>query len=221
MKNSSTTITRTRIKICGITSIEDAGYVCAAGADSIGLVFYEKSPRNVSIAKAKEICESLPPLVTCVGLFLDPCSDFVNSVLSEVKLDLLQFHGLESPEFCDSFSRPYIKAIGMEGISSEDEFAQITIQYSKAKGFLVDSHATGKAGGTGKTFDWKNVPQMQQKPIILAGGLNPENVASALEQLNIYGIDLSSGVESKPGIKDPIKIKKMMNEVYRVQCSKL
>ncbi len=213
-------IIRTRVKICGITSVEAAHDVCSAGADSIGLVFYEKSPRNVSIDQAKLICDSLPPFVTCVGLFLNPSEDFVNTVLQDVKLDLLQFHGIESADFCNSFPRPYIKAIGMEGISSEDEFAEITKQYTNAKGFLVDSHATGKAGGTGKTFDWKNVPQTQEKPIILAGGLNPENVADALQQLNLYGVDLSSGVESQPGIKDPEKVKKLMNEVYRVQCSK-
>jgi len=220
MNSMSAKINRTRVKICGITSTQDADNVCAAGADSIGLVFYEKSPRNVSIAKAKEICDSLPPFVTCVGLFLNPSSDFVNSVLSEVKLDLLQFHGIETAKFCDSFSRPYIKAIGMEGILSEDEFAEITKQYTNAKGFLVDSHASGKAGGTGKTFDWKNVPQQQQKPIILAGGLNPENIGDALQQLNLYGVDLSSGVESQAGIKDPEKIRKLMKEVYRVQCNK-
>ncbi|MGK0270439.1 MAG: phosphoribosylanthranilate isomerase [Cocleimonas sp.] len=213
-------IIRTRVKICGITSIEAANDVCSAGADSIGLVFYEKSPRNVTIDQAKLICDSLPPFVTCVGLFLNPSEDFVNTVLKDVKLDLLQFHGIESAYFCNSFPRPYIKAIGMEGISSEDEFAEMTKQYTNAKGFLVDSHATGKAGGTGKTFDWKNVPQTQEKPIILAGGLNPENVADALQQLNLYGVDLSSGVESQPGIKDPEKVKKLMNEVYRVQCSK-
>ncbi len=220
MTDLNKNMTRTRVKICGITSTEVAHDVCAAGADSIGLVFYEKSPRNVSIAQAKEICDSLPPFITCVGLFLNPSDDFVNAVLNEVKLDLLQFHGIETAEFCHSFSRPYIKAIGMEGISGEEEFTQAIQQYTHAKGFLVDSHATGKAGGTGQTFDWKNVPQMQEKPIILAGGLNPENVADALQQLNIYGVDLSSGVESQPGIKDPDKIKKLMNEVYRVQCSK-
>ena len=220
MHNINQTITRTRVKICGITSVQDAKNVCDAGADSIGLVFYKKSPRNVGISQAQEICDSLPPFVTCVGLFLDPSEEFVNEVLNEVKLDLLQFHGLESAEFCESFSRPYIKAIGMEGISSEDEFTEVTKQYTNAKGFLVDSHATGKAGGTGKTFDWKNVPQVQEKPIILAGGLNPENVADALQQLDLFGVDLSSGVESKPGIKDPEKVQKLMNEVYRVQCSK-
>ena len=220
MKQTHAKNSRTRVKICGITSTKAAQNVCDAGADSIGLVFYEKSPRNVSIEQAKTICDSLPPFVTCVGLFLDPTEAFVNAVLDQVKLDLLQFHGLETPEFCDSFSRPYIKAIGMKGITSEEEFAEITKAYTQSKAFLIDSHATGKAGGTGKTFDWKNVPQMQQKPIILAGGLHPENVASALEQLDIYGVDLSSGVESEPGVKDPDKIKKLMNEVYRVQCRK-
>lgn len=220
MNNLSSKTTRTRVKICGITSILDAHHVCAAGADSIGLVFYKKSPRNVSIAQAKEICDSLPPFVSCVGLFLDPSSDFVNTVLAEVNLDLLQFHGLESATFCHSFARPYIKAIGMKGISTEDEFADFTQQYSSAKGFLVDSHAAGKAGGTGKTFDWKNVPQAQRKPIILAGGLTPDNITDALQQLDVYGVDLSSGVEIQAGIKDPEKIKKLMTEVYRVQCSK-
>lgn len=210
---------RTRVKICGITSIEAAQNVCNSGADSIGLVFYKKSPRNVGISQAREICDSLPPFVTCVGLFLDADKDFVNEVLAEVKLDLLQFHGLETADYCDSFSRPYIKAIGMENIHSEAEFSKMTEPYANAKGFLVDSHATGKAGGTGQTFDWKNVPQTQQKPIILAGGLNPENVGNAIQQLDLYGVDLSSGVESKPGIKDPEKVRKLMNEVYRVQCN--
>lgn len=220
MQNLNKNIKRTRVKICGITSIQDAQNVCNSGADSIGLVFYEKSPRNVSISQAKVICDSLPPFVTCVALFLDPTAEFVNSVLDEVNIDLLQFHGVETAEFCNSFSRPYMKAIGMKGISSEDEFTKATEQYTHAKGFLVDSHATGKAGGTGETFDWKNVPQQQEKPIILAGGLNPENIADAVKKLNIYGIDLSSGVESQPGIKDPEKIKKLMNEVYRVQSNR-
>ena len=220
MTSPEHTINRTRVKICGISTLETAQQVCDAGADAIGLVFYEKSPRNVSISQAKQICDALPPFVNCVGLFLDPSREFVDQVLREVKLDLLQFHGLETAEFCDSFSRPYIKAIGMKGISTEAEFSKITEQYENAKGFLVDSHASGKAGGTGKAFDWKNVPQMQQKPIILAGGLNPENIGDALQQLNLYGVDLSSGVESQAGVKDPEKIKQLMNEVYRVQCSK-
>lgn len=219
MKNLNSTNCRTRVKICGITSTQDAHFVCASGVDSIGLVFYEKSSRYVSIPQAKEICDSLAPFVTSVGLFFNPSSELVESALEEVQLDLLQFHGIESSEFCDSFNRPYIKAIGMADISSEEEFADICNQYSHAQGFLVDSHATGEAGGTGKTFEWKNVPQKQVKPIILAGGLTPDNVGDALQQLDLYGIDLSSGVESKPGVKDPEKIMQLMNEVYRVQCN--
>ena len=211
---------KTRIKICGITRIEDAQNVCDAGADAIGLVFYEKSVRNVNIAQAKVICESLPPFVNSVGLFLDASPEFVHSVLASVPLDLLQFHGSESPEYCASFSRPYIKAVGMKNMKADNNFAafrKYADQFTEAKGFLVDSHGTGKAGGTGETFDWSNVPQSYAKPIILAGGLNPNNVADAIEQVSVYGVDLSSGVESAPGIKDKDKITQLMNEVKRVQ----
>jgi phosphoribosylanthranilate isomerase len=210
---------RKRVKICGITSIEDAQTVCDAGVDAIGLVFYEKSPRNVSIQQAKAICESLPPFVTSVGLFLDAPKEFVESVLAEVSLDLLQFHGSEQADYCESFKRPYIKAIGMQGINDEAEFNSFADEYPRAKGFLVDSHAAGKAGGTGQTFNWENLPRSCNKPIILAGGLNPENTADAIKIDDIYGIDLSSGVESSPGIKDPQKIQQLMTEVYRVQCN--
>ncbi|WP_299871538.1 phosphoribosylanthranilate isomerase [uncultured Cocleimonas sp.] len=209
---------RVRVKICGITSVEAAQAVANAGCDSIGLVFYEKSPRNVSMEKAAEICASLPPFVTCVGLFLDPTTEFVETVLANVGLDLLQFHGSETPEFCKSFPRPYIKAIGMESVNTEDDFKKLADIYTTAKGFLVDSHASGKAGGTGKTFDWSHVPQNYAKPIILAGGLNPKNVANAMQACDVYGIDLSSGVESQPGIKDNQKITQLMKEVHRVHC---
>ncbi len=209
---------RIRVKICGITSIEDAKKVCDAGVDAIGLVFYEKSPRNVSIPQAAEICSSLPPFVSTVALSLDASPDFVNSVLASVPIDLLQFHGSESPEYCASFNHPYIKVIGMKDIDTFEKFDAIAKQYPDAKGFLVDSHATGKAGGTGKTFEWENTPLNYQKPIILAGGLNPENISEAILQAPVYGYDLSSGVESTPGIKDEEKIIYLMNEVKRVQC---
>ena len=208
--------TRTRVKICGITRTEDAQAVYGAGADAIGLVFYEKSPRNVSIEQAKTICDSLPPFVTSVGLFLDATPEFVHSVLASVPLDLLQFHGSESPEYCASFERPYMKAVGMKDMSADNnhaDFRQYADQFSEAKAFLIDSHGAGKAGGTGETFDWKNIPQDYDKPIILAGGLNPDNVAEALQQRSIYALDLSSGVESSAGIKDKEKIMQLMNEV--------
>jgi len=225
-----------RTKICGITSVEDALNVCNAGANALGLVFYAKSPRNVSSEQAAEICRAMPPFVTSVGLFLDAPATFVNEILTAVPLDLLQFHGSETPEYCASFNRPYIKAVGMkEFLQSEDQdeieasFKRYADQYPDAKGFLIDSHGAGKAGGTGESFNWKKVPQGidkqgYEKPIILAGGLEPENISEAIQSAGlIYGVDLSSGVESAPGIKDKQKIEKLMrnirmSEVRRVQC---
>ncbi len=212
---------RVRVKICGITSVKDAMYACDAGVDAIGLVFYPKSPRNVNIDQATEICNALPPFVSAVGLFLDASLDFVHSVLASAPLDLLQFHGSETPDYCSAFQRPYIKAVGMKEIQGDDsltKFANYANQFTDSKGFLVDSHGTGKAGGTGKTFDWGHTPLDYDKPIILAGGLNPENIAAAIEQAPVYGVDLSSGVEKEPGIKDKHKIMQLMKEVKRVHC---
>jgi len=220
MKNNAN---RVRVKICGITSVKDAMYACDAGVDAIGLVFYPKSPRHVGIDQATEICNALPPFVSAVGLFLDASTDFVNSVVASAPLDLLQFHGSETPGFCRSFARPYIKAVGMKEMQGDDslaKFASYAGQFTDSKGFLVDSHGAGKAGGTGETFDWSHAPVKYDKPIILAGGLNPANVAAAIEQTAVYGVDLSSGVEKAPGIKDKQKIMQLMEEVKRVQCNK-
>ena len=199
--------------------MEDAQAVCDAGADAIGLVFYEKSPRNVSIEQAAAICDSLPPFITSVGLFLDAPVSFVDSVLESVPLDLLQFHGSETAEYCASFNRPYIKAVGMKNRQKGD-FVHYANQFKTARGFLIDSHDAGKAGGTGKIFDWKNIPQAYDKPIILAGGLNPDNIADAIHKTSVYALDLSSGVERAPGVKDKQKIIKLMNEVRRAQYDK-
>ncbi len=220
-----------RTKICGITSTEDALKVCDAGVDALGLVFYAKSSRNVSSEQAAEICHATPPFVTTVGLFLDAPVEFVNEILKSVPLDLLQFHGSESPTYCASFNRPYIKAVGMkEFLQSEKQedieiaFKKYADQYPQAQGFLVDSHSAGKAGGTGETFNWNKIPQGIDKPIILAGGLNPKNISEAIQTADpIYGVDLSSGVESAPGIKDKTKIEALMknirmSEVRHVQC---
>lgn len=208
---------RVRVKICGITSVKDALSACEAGVDAIGLVFYEKSPRNIQINTAKSICAALPPFVSTVGLFLNADQETVQTVLEKVPLDLLQFHGTESPEFCSRFSRPYIKAVGMQNTTTE-QLTAYTERYLQARGFLVDSHPGGQAGGTGKTFDWNRLPRDFHKPIILAGGLNPDNVAQALAAVDVYGLDLSSGVESQPGVKDSRKIRQLMEEVKRVQC---
>jgi len=204
----------TRVKICGITSLTDALNAIHAGADALGFVFYPKSPRYITPEQAAEICHFLPPFVTTVGLFMNAKASQVEATLDTVSLDLLQFHGNETPEFCRTFNRPYIKALGIDGL---EDFSSLADQYSDALGILVDSHALGKAGGTGKTFDWKLLPKNYSKPIILAGGLNPENIAEAIRETAVYAVDLSSGVESSPGIKSKAKIDALMQEVKHVE----
>lgn len=179
--------------------------VSAAGADALGLVFYPNSKRNLSIEQAAEICKAIPPFVATVGLFLDAEARFVEQVLAAVPLTVLQFHGSESPAYCAQFQRPYIKAVGMKGLAVAG-FAAYADQYPDAQGFLVDSHAPGAAGGTGEVFDWTQVPQDYPKPIILAGGLTPDNLAEAIRLSRVYAVDVSSGVEMSPGIKDAAKV---------------
>jgi len=207
---------RTRVKICGITRVEDALVAAEFGVDAIGLVFYKKSPRHVDVEQAIKIIMALPPFVTSVGLFMDAPADDISAIVKSVPLDLLQFHGDECPANCGQYGLPYIKAVAMQ---SHMNYALYTASYPDAAGFLLDSHGTGQAGGTGKTFDWTQMPEGQEKPLILAGGLSPDNVADAIEQVKPYGIDLSSGVESSPGIKDASKIENLMKEVREVDCS--
>ncbi|MEZ5478804.1 MAG: phosphoribosylanthranilate isomerase [Thiolinea sp.] len=202
-----------RVKICGITSLEDARYAAELGADALGLVFYDKSPRNLNIKQALEIYQVIPPFVTVVGLFLDARQAFVEDVLADVPLDLLQFHGSESPEFCSGFARPYIKAVGMQGIITSGGFAAYADQHTEARGLLLDSHVPGAAGGTGKVFDWSLTPQDYHKPVILAGGLHAGNIAEALRTPGVYAVDVSTGVESAPGVKDHAKMAAFMRAV--------
>ena len=206
---------RTRVKICGMTRPEDAVEAARLGVDAIGLVFYEKSPRNVSLQQAQLICDALPGFVTIVALFMDPDAKLVNRVLATCPVDLIQFHGKESVEFCESFNRPYIKAMGM---ADGTDLSKFTGGYTKAKGWLLDSHAVGDAGGTGEVFNWENIPEHYRQSIILAGGLKPDNVAEAILKVRPYALDLSSGVESAPGIKDAALMAKLMNEVKRIDC---
>ena len=206
---------RTRVKICGITRVEDALTVSRHGVDAIGLVFYEKSPRNVNVDQAVEICKSLPAFVTVVALFKDADEDFVRSVISQVPIDLLQFHGTETEAFCLQFEKPYIKAVGMSGQNDITDFAK---QYTTARGLLLDSHAIGEDGGSGHVFDWGTIPKNIQGQIALAGGLTADNVAEAISQVRPFAVDISSGVESSGGIKDEALIKAFMNEVKRVDC---
>jgi len=204
---------RTRIKICGITRLEDA--LCAAelGADALGFVFYAKSPRYIEPAAAREIVAALPPFVTTVGLFLDARGETIRETLAEVALDMLQFHGDECPADCGAYDRPYLKAVPMGGAI---DVAGYMNTYPDAAGFLLDSHAPGMAGGTGETFDWRVIPPKLPRPVILAGGLSADNVAQALHQNRVWGVDVSSGVEQSPGIKDAAKMAAFIDEVKSV-----
>ena len=189
---------RTRIKICGITRPEDALAAADAGADAIGLVFYEPSPRAVTIAAAAAIVAELPPFVAAVGLFVDASHDEVSAVLDNVQLDILQFHGNETPDFCASFGRPWYKALRMQ---PGDNIEGRAATYAGGRAILLDSYRAGVPGGTGETFDWDLVPALP-RPLILAGGLDPENVGAAIQRARPAAVDVSGGVEVTPGVKD-------------------
>ena len=204
---------RTRIKICGITNLQDAKVVIDEGVDAIGLVFCENSPRYINISKAKEIVENTMPFVNCVGLFVDAEKEYINDVLKEVALDTLQFHGQESEQACALYNKPYIKAIRMnENINLSEEVEK----YFSAHALLLDTYIEGLPGGTGIVFDWDLIPKDMAKPIILAGGLNASNVKDAIKKISPYAVDVSGGVEAEKGKKDPSKIKEFINEVMNV-----
>ncbi|UVE19066.1 phosphoribosylanthranilate isomerase [Pseudomonas sp. LS44] len=201
-----------RCKICGITRLEDALAAVDAGADAIGLVFYDKSPRAVSVQQARLIISALPPFVSTVGLFVNADRDELNALLDALPLDLLQFHGDETASDCAGYRRPYIKALRVK--SGDDIAAQVN-QFSGASGILLDTYVEGVPGGTGKAFDWSLVPRELALPIILAGGLTPGNVRAAIEQVRPYAVDVSGGVEASKGIKDVEKIRAFIREVGR------
>lgn len=194
---------RTRVKICGITSVNDANLAVSAGADALGFVFYPPSPRFVSDAQAATICNVTPAFVCRVGLFVNQDATRINEILSNVSLDLLQFHGDESPFFCRQFQRPYIKAIR---VKSDTNLVQYADEYHDAKALLLDAFVEGVPGGTGLAFDWSLIPSNYAMPIILAGGLTPENVGMAILKTRPYAVDVSGGVELSKGIKSADKI---------------
>jgi phosphoribosylanthranilate isomerase len=174
-------------------------------------VFYDQSPRNVSINQALEIANHIPAFVSVVGLFVNAEPSFINEVICNAKIDLLQFHGDESPEECASYSLPFIKAIR---VKSDTNLVQYAKEYSAAKALLLDAYAEGIAGGTGHVFDWNLIPKQLAKPIILAGGLKADNVAQAIQQVMPYAVDVSGGVEASKGVKDAAKIAAFMRQVY-------
>ncbi|WP_339532371.1 phosphoribosylanthranilate isomerase [Pseudomonas mucidolens] len=199
-----------RSKICGITRMEDALAAVEAGADAIGFVFYAKSPRAVTAQHARAIIAGLPPFVTTVGLFVNASACELNETLDAVPLDLLQFHGDETPEQCEGYHRPYIKALR---VKAGDDIAGSCAVYAGASGILLDAYVDGVPGGTGQAFDWSLIPTGLNKPIILAGGLSADNVAQAIAQVRPYAVDVSGGVEQSKGIKDHARIQAFMQAV--------
>jgi phosphoribosylanthranilate isomerase len=202
-------ILRTRIKICGLTRPGDARMAAEAGADAIGLVFYPPSPRYLSAERALEIRDALPPFVQSVALFVNPDAAQVAQVIGRVRPGLLQFHGEETPQFCAQFGMPYVKACRVkQGI----DLIEYLRPFAGAAGWLLDSFVEAY-GGVGERFDWSIVPRRLERPLILSGGLAPDNVAEAIRRLRPWGVDVSSGVESAKGIKDAAKIAAFIAEV--------
>lgn len=194
---------RTRVKICGLTRVEDA--LCAAhlGVDAIGLVFYSRSTRHVSIEKALEIVNALPVFVSVVGLFVDAGQDYIREVLAGVPIDCLQFHGHEPPDYCRRYGRPYLKAIAMQ---ENTDVLGLAGQYHDAAGLLLDTYHPGIRGGSGTGFDWRWIPRHCPLPVVLAGGLTAANVGRAVAMVRPYAVDVSSGVEAEKGVKDAAKM---------------
>lgn len=202
---------RVRIKFCGIARVEDALAATALGVDAIGLVLTRKSPRCVAALQAREIRRALPPFVAAVALFMDDEPGFIADAVATVQPDLLQFHGGETQEECLRYEVPYIKAIAMGGADPVRELRE----HTAAVGFVLDAHVPGAQGGGGRTFDWMRIPRDMPFSPILAGGLTCDNVGSAIRAAHPYAVDVSSGIESAPGIKDAEKMRRFVQEVQR------
>ena len=208
---------RTRIKFCGITRSDDARRAVDLGVDALGFVFTRSSQRFIGISSARGIRVELPPFVTVVALFMDDEPGWIEEVLASVQPDLLQFHGEESAGFASSFGRPYIKSVPM---GSVENAARYMSGFASASGFLLDSHERGARGGTGEVFDWKRAPRMG-KPTILAGGLDPANVAQAIALVRPYAVDVSSGIETASGIKESGKMRRFVEAVRTADANLL
>ena len=201
----------TKVKICGITSLEDALVSVDAGADALGFVFFDKSPRNIEPEAAARIIAAVPPFVQVVGLFVNADLDFVNATADRCRLDIVQLHGDESPSYCQAVHRRVMKAFRVRGMESLVAMAQYRVS-----AYLLDAYSPDAFGGTGARFDWDcAVAAKSQGQIVLAGGLDPDNVASAVAKVAPYGVDVSSGVESSPGRKDPEKVRRFIREAKK------
>jgi len=204
---------KTWIKICGITQAQDALQAAELGADAIGVNFYPKSPRAISVANLANLVEGLPERVDVVALFVNPTAELVREVLGTGVVDLLQFHGEESADFCEQFEMPYMKVVA---VRADSDLKSELAKYQSAKYILLDSFDPILLGGTGKTFDWGKVSELseqQQSRLVIAGGLQPENVREAIEAVHPFGVDVSSGVEASKGIKDISKMKSFIEGV--------
>ena len=209
----------TGIKICGLTSVENALGVASVGVDAIGLVFYSESPRNVGLEVARKIVTQLPPFISSVGLFVNPTRDQVLQTLQSVDLNLLQFHGDEEPDFCSGFRKPYIKAVR---VTNDVDLIKYSNMYVDASGLLLDAYSQGARGGTGETFDWDLIPSELEVPIVLAGGLKPNNVAAAINGVQPWAVDVSSGVEGiRKGLKELALVRDFVNEVKNADARRI
>lgn len=206
---------RTRVKICGITRTEDALAAISSGADAIGFVFWQQSARNILPQQARPITKTIPAFVTTVGVYVDPTVEWVHETATIANLGLLQFHGNESPEFCDQFALPYVKALR---IKEDMDLLEYANRYQSAKGLLLDTYSANLPGGTGEVFDWTLIPANLPLPIILSGGLTPDNVVHAIAKVKPWAVDVSSGVEASKGIKDINKISAFMQRVKNCEC---
>lgn len=209
---------RTRIKFCGFTRVDDVGAAASVGADALGFIFAAGSSRRIEPAQADALIAAVPAFVTPVALFRDHAADDIAAILARAPRMLLQFHGDETPEFCASFRRPWLKAVPM-GTLADAALTDFLRSFAHAgcAGFVFDSHGGAAAGGTGQVFDWSRIPHALPAPLILAGGLMPETVAAAVRQVRPYAVDVASGIESAPGIKDHAKMRRFADEVFRVR----
>lgn len=210
---------RTRIKFCGMTRAQDIALACELGVDAIGLVFAMRSPRRLELSQAAALRTQAMPFVDAVALVMDSPAEFVREVIAQVRPDVLQFHGDEDDAYCRSFGLPFLKAVAMGGDDAEPVQERFG-HHPHAAGFLLDSHARGGSGGTGRTFDWSRIPREVDRPFLLAGGIGPDNVFDAIAAVHPWGVDVSSGIEAAPGEKDAVKMRRFVTEVRRADSAR-
>ncbi len=203
-------VPRTRVKFCGMTHTEDAVFASEQGADAIGLIFYPKSPRAVDQTTAERISRAVSPLCQVVAVVVNPQQQWLDQLINSVPIHAIQFHGDESPEFCAHFGLPYFKAIRMQ---VDTDLAKVCARYENASGILLDTYVSGSPGGTGQSFNWAQAKQVDDHRLIIAGGLAPENIVDAVVESGAFAVDVNSGVEVSPGVKDHGKIAQVLNHL--------